>query len=117
MNVSQFYQEIKVDYKDALSRMMNDMFVARMISKFYASNSYNDLINAYNNKDFKSVFSHAHAFKGVLGNLSLTSLFKITSVITEATRDNDNPNIDNEIKILKERYQIFLDAYHKYIEV
>ena len=53
------------------------MFVARMLGKFYASNSYNDLINAYDNKDYKAVFSHAHAFKGVLGNLSLNLFLSI----------------------------------------
>ena len=116
MNIKQFYSTVNGNYEQALSIMMNDAFIGRMITKFYNNNSYNDIISAYEKKDYNSVFTSSHAFKGVAGNLSLTSLFEIASIITEATRNGANADIDDKIALLKERYQTFLDAYHKYVE-
>ena len=45
-----------------------------------------------------------HSFKSVVGNLALTPLYEIASVITEATRSGEYVNIDNEINTLKEKY-------------
>ena len=45
-----------------------------------------------------------HSFKGVVGNLALTPLYEIASVITETTRSGEYVNIDKEINTLKEKY-------------
>ena len=53
----------------------------------------------------------------VPGNLSLTPLFEIASRITEATRNDDGVNLDEEIAELKETYVSIEEAYKKYIAV
>ena len=116
MDVKQFYADVNGNYEEALSRLMNDAFIARMVGKFYANNSYNDMISAYEKKDVQALFNAAHAFKGVAGNLSLTSLFDVASIIAEATRGGEMVNVDKEISLLKERYAIFVDSYRKYME-
>ena len=115
MDVKQFYIAVEGNYEEALSRLMNDAFIARMLGKFHDNNSYNDIISSYENKDFPALFSAVHAFKGVAGNLSLTSLFNLTVDITEKTRSLEPVNIDNEINLLKQKYQTFLDSYQKFI--
>ena len=45
------------------------------------------------------------------GNLALTRLFNIASVLTEATRDVEVANIDKEIEELKEAYQVIEKVY------
>ena len=115
MDVKQFYLSISGNYEEAVSRMMNDAFVKRMIDKFHASNSYNDIISSYENKDFATLFASCHSFKGVVGNLSFTSLFEIASILTEASRSGEVIDLDKEISVLKERYQLFLDSYNKYL--
>lgn len=69
------------------------------------------LINAYEAKDYQTVFNNAHALKGVTGNLALTSLYEISSIICEATRNNPHPDIDKEIDTLKERYSLIINCY------
>ena len=113
MNVKQFYLDANGDYNDALSRMMNDVLIVKVINKFMNGNAVNDLISLYENKDYRAVFSAAHTLKGVAGNLSLTPLFEIACVITEATRNNDDVNLDKEIAELKEIYATIEVAFNK----
>ena len=114
MNVKEFYISINGDYQRALSIMMNDSLIERMITKFMSNNAYQDIVNAYENNDYASIFPLAHTFKGVAGNLALTELFEIASIITEATRNGATPNLDKEIETLKERYQRLENSYQKY---
>ena len=52
-------------------------------------------------------------YKGVTGNLALTRLYEISSVLTEATRNNENANVDKEIEELKEAYNLIKTEYEK----
>ena len=114
MNVKELYESINGDYQRALSVMMSDSLIERMINKFMANNAYLDMVKAYENKDYASLFPLAHTFKGVAGNLALTELYEIASIITEATRNGATPNLDKEIDTLKERYQRLENSYQKY---
>ena len=114
MNVKEFYQAANSNYNDALSIMMNDFLIERMINKFMNDNSYAAMIEMYEKKDYRNLFATAHAFKGVTGNLALTPLYEIASIITEATRNSDDVNLDNEIKQLKDAYSLVEQAYKKY---
>lgn len=99
------------DYNAALLIMLNDDFIERMLDKFFAKNIYNDILSSYERKNFESLFSAIHSFKGVVGNLGLSSLFEISNVITEAARSLREVNIDKEINELKKIYTIVEDTY------
>ena len=116
MDVKQFYISVNGNYQAALSIMMNDALIVRMITKFMGNNSCLDMVKAYENKDFQNLFVLSHTLKGVVGNLAITPLFEIASIITEATRNGTTPNLDNEIKQLKDIYANLEDSFHEYIE-
>ena len=105
MDIKKFYEETGSNYQAAISIMMNDSLIERMIKKFMDKNSYQAIIEAYEANNIPEVFAQAHSFKGVTGNLSLTRLFEVASILTEATRGKEEANIDNEIARLKEEYQ------------
>ena len=113
MNVKKFYEDINGNYNAALSIMMNDALIERMLAKFMNDNAYNDIIAAYQNHDLERVFVLSHTFKGVTGNLALTPLYELASIITEATRNNPNAEIANEIKKLEEVYTLVVESYQK----
>ena len=115
MNVKEFYTEIKGNYNDALAIMMNEMLIARMITKFISSNSIEQIVSFYENKDYRQLFAAAHSLKGVAGNLALTPLFELASFITEATRNSDDVNLDKEIQALKDVYNLIKEKYLLYI--
>ena len=95
--------------------MMNDVFIAKMLTKFMDNNIYEQMISSYENKDYRALFSSSHSFKGVAGNLALTPLFEIASIITEATRNSDDVNLDKEIEELKKQYSLVKEKYLEYI--
>jgi len=115
MDVKRFYQTIGGNYEAALSIMMNDAFITRMLGKFFTNNTYGDVISSYENKDFAALFAASHALKGVAGNLALTPLFEISSVITEACRNGQEPNLDAEIEECTKRYKLIHETYLKEI--
>ena len=115
MDVKQFYQEINGSYQNALSIMINDALIARMLSKFINNNSCDAIISNYEKKDFRALFESAHALKGVAGNLALTPLYDIACVLSDATRNDDNPDIAKEIQQLKEIYSCIKENYAKYL--
>ena len=111
MNIKKFYEDTNSNYNAALSIMMNDMLIERMIKKFMENNSYNAIIDAYNAKNIKEVFVLSHSFKGVTGNLALTNLYNIASDLTELTRDKEEADIDSEIEKLKTEYQLIKNVF------
>ena len=111
MNIKKFYEETGSNYQAALSIMMNDALTERMIKKFMENNSYNAILEAYAQNDIKKVFALAHTFKGVTGNLALTKLYEIACELTEATRNKEEANIDNEVEKLKLQYQLIEEKY------
>ena len=113
MNVKEFYEQIGGNYQKALSIMMNDVLIMRMLTKFFSNNQSEETINAYERGDIHGVFVASHSLKGVAGNLCLTPLLEIASAITEATRNEEKVNIDKEINELKERYKFIFEKYQQ----
>lgn len=115
MNVKQFYIDIGGNYNDALAIMMNDVLIARMLTKFINGNSCEEMVALYEKRDYRSLFTAAHSLKGVAGNLALTPLFELASFITEATRNSEDVNLDKEILELKEKYELIKSKYQEHI--
>ena len=111
MNVKKFYEDIGGNYNSAISIMMNDALIERMLAKFMNDNAYKDIIAAYNNNDLERVFVLVHTFKGVTGNLALTPLYELSCTLTELTRNNPNADIKEEIKKLEVAYSLVASCY------
>ena len=86
MTVEELYTSIHADYTEAKSRLMNDKLITKFIVKFLNDPSFNQLMEAKENKDSKGMFEASHALKGVTANLALTSLSKQASDICESFR-------------------------------
>lgn len=119
MTVKELYNTIHGDYDRAISVMMMDDFIKRMLTKFVQSDSSNELFKAYENKDYQGVFFAAHSIKGVAGNLALTSLFDKIVPIVEGTRDYNNPsaNIDKDIEDYRNEYQFVISQLKQFLNL
>ncbi len=114
MSVKDFYDQVKGNYQDALTRMMMDSFIMKMLSRFFQGDPSQDILAAYRQKEIKKVFTLAHTLKGVTGNLSLIKLHELSCVITEKTRhleDDAIVSLDEDIKRLEEEYQFELSKF------
>lgn len=108
MTIEQFYETIDGNYQSALSTMMNDAFIKKMLAKFLASNTFASLKENFINKDYNGIFESAHSLKGVAGNLAFTNLFNKTLPIVEATRhyqEGQIIDIDQDFIVLEEEYK------------
>ena len=115
MDGKKFYEEIGGSYQNAVAIMMNDALIARMLGKFMTANSYAQIVSSYEQKDYRAVFAASHALKGVAGNLALTPLYELASAITEATRNSDGVNLDEEIEELRKAYNLIEIKYSEHI--
>jgi len=89
MTVKEFYTAIGASYDEAMSRLMNDDFAKRMLSRFPADQSYAKLAASMEGTDTDDAFTQAHTLKGLCANLSLGRLSDRVAAITELLRGGD----------------------------
>lgn len=93
MTVKEFYDTIGSDYNAALSRLMDDAFITKLLGKFKADHNYADLVATMDAGDGKAAFVAAHTLKGLALNMGLDSLGNAASELTEALR-GDAPDVE-----------------------
>ena len=75
------------DTAEGLTRCMNNEdFYLRMVKMALEDDGFEKLEEAIQKHDLDEAFERAHSLKGVLGNVSLTSLLKPIEEITEELR-------------------------------
>ncbi len=80
-------QDLGVDTQEGLARCLNnEQFYFRLIDKAVKDTSFEKLKDAVEAGDYLTGFELAHALKGVLGNLSLTPIYKPVCEMTELLR-------------------------------
>lgn len=87
MTVEQCYQAMNGDYEAATRRLMNDGLIEKFLSKFLADESFTDLCQAFEEKDYPKAFKAAHSLKGVSQNMGLDPLSAPAIELTEELRD------------------------------
>lgn len=79
------------DYNEVMKRLPRETMVIKFIFRFLDDKSYDQLMTAVENSDYKSAFMASHTIKGLCQNLSFTKLYESSHIITEALR-NENPD-------------------------
>lgn len=75
------------DTAAGMARCINDEgFYLKMVNMALQDDSFEQLKDAIEAGDLDAAFEKAHSLKGVMGNVGLTSLFNLTSEITEELR-------------------------------
>ena len=94
-------QAFGADTQEGLARCCNsEALYLRLVRMLPADDNFDALHEAVQAGDLDSAFSAAHALKGILGNLSLTPMFALSSKITELLRvheDADYPALVAEL--------------------
>ena len=86
MTVQELYGRIGGSYENALKVMMNDMIIGKMIVKYLNDPGCEKLKAAAADLDPRQMFEAAHALKGASGNLALTDILALTSVLSDEFR-------------------------------
>lgn len=115
MELKEVYEKIGGDYDDVVRRLMGEKLVRKFLLKFLDDKSYADLERTLSEGDYKEAFRAAHTLKGVCQNLSLTSLYQVSSQLTEELRNEDtavpgNPNISDYMSKVTAEYHKIIEA-------
>lgn len=98
------------DLEGAMSRFLDDKeFYFECYNKALTDKGFEGLREALEKKDAKESFEYAHALKGVIANLGLTSLLDKISEIVEPLR------FGNYEEGLMDKYQAMMQEREKYL--
>ena len=70
----------------------NEALYLKLVNMILNETNFDKLEQALANNDLDTAFEAAHALKGVLGNLSLTPMYKISVEMTELLRSRTMTN-------------------------
>lgn len=100
MTIKEIYDIIGADYSATLMRMGNsERILEKFVRKFPNDKTTEQLVEAFESKDFETAFRMAHTLKGLCSNLGLGNLEKSASALTEALR---NQVADNAPQLLEQ---------------
>ena len=85
--------EFGADTAEGLERCYgNEALYLKLVNMILNETNFDKLEQALANNDLDTAFEAAHALKGVLGNLSLTPMYKISIEMTELLRSRTLTN-------------------------
>lgn len=89
-----------IDIEDGLKRFMgNRQLYKRCLAGFLTDENYVEFVKSASAGDWAKAFEHAHALKGLSGNLSMKELYSTFCELSEKLR----PKTAVEIKDLAEK--------------
>ena len=105
-------KELGADTATGIARCVNDEgFYLKMVNMALQDANFEQLKEAVESGDLSAAFERAHALKGVMGNVALTSLFEPIAAMTEELRagnDIDYSDYLNQIFTELEKYRALL---------
>ena len=99
MTLQELYQSIGGNYEQAMRVLRMEKLLDKHIRKFAKNGAVEALLAAGETMDPTQMFETAHAVKGVCGNLGLTSLYDLASVLSDEFRPgNARQHSDEEVR-------------------
>lgn len=86
MELKQFFDLSGGNYESAINRFLDESRIKKFLKLFLLDDSYSNLLESIDKKDFKNAFRASHNLKGVVSNLSLDTLYTYASDICECLR-------------------------------
>ena len=102
MTMQECYKTIGGNYEAVLGRLHSEALIQRFTLKFLEDQSYLQLKQALENKNYEDAFRSAHTLKGVCQKLSFDRLYEVS--------DKSLPNqiySQNLIKVMQEKIDFF----------
>ena len=84
MTIQECYKAIGGNYEAVLGRLHSEALIQRFTLKFFEDQSYLQLKQALENKNYEDAFRSAHTLKGVCQNLSFDRLYEVRIMKTHS---------------------------------
>ena len=100
-----------VNYADGAKRFGGKAAIyEKYLAKFPLDPHYSELMLALRQKDYDAAFKHAHALKGLAGNLSMDVLYARIIPLVEALREGQTANLDALASAVTDNYLLIVQA-------
>ena len=116
MTMQECYKAIGGNYEAVLGCLHSEALIQKFTLKFLEDQSYLQLKQALENKNYEEAFRAAHTIKGICQNLNFTRLLESSSEMSEALRHGWTPKADTLIGQLSADYQLTVDAIKQFQE-
>ena len=115
MTMQECYKTIGGNYEAVLGRLHSEALIQRFTLKFLEDQSYLQLKQALENKNYEDAFRSAHTLKGVCQNLSFDRLYEVSNELTELLRDRtgEQPGIPEAMEKVTEVYEMTIEEIKK----
>ena len=115
MTMRECYEAIGGNYEDVLGRLHSEALIRRFALKFLEDQSYIQLKQALENKNYEDAFRGAHTLKGVCQNLSFDRLYEVSHELIELLRDGtgEQPGISEAMEKVTEVYEMTIEEIKK----
>ena len=115
MTMQECYKAIGGNYEAVLGRLHSEALIQRFTLKFLEDQSYLQLKQALENKNYEDAFRGAHTLKGVCQNLSFDRLYEVSNELTELLRDRTGaqPGISEAMEKVTEVYEMTIEGIKK----
>ena len=115
MTIQECYEAIGGNYEEVLGRLQSEALIRRFTLKFLEDQSYLQLKQALENKNYEDAFRGAHTLKGVCQNLSFDRLYEVSHELTELLRDGtgEQPGISEAMGKVTEVYEMTIEEIKK----
>lgn len=88
MAIKECYRLINGNYEDALKRLGSDKQIRKYLKKFAQDESFRQLAEAMEKRDYSKAFIGVHTLKGLSLNLALSNLAASAGALCEKLRKN-----------------------------
>ena len=111
MTMQECYKAIGGNYEAVLGCLHSEALIRRFALKFLEDQSYLQLKQALENKNYEDAFRSAHTLKGVCQNLSFDRLYEVSNELTELLRDRtgEKPGIPEAMEKVTEVYEMTIE--------
>ena len=115
MTMQECYKAIGGNYEAVLGRLHSEALIQRFTLKFLEDQSYLQLKQALENKNYEDAFRSAHTLKGVCQKLSFDRLYEVSNELTELLRDRTGaqPGISKAMEKVTEVYERMIEEIKK----
>lgn len=102
---------VGIDYDEGVGRFSGraDLY-EKFLKKFEEDENFDQCRQAMKAGDVDAAFRHAHALKGITGNLSMNEFYKHLYDVVEALRSKDKALADKLFAELSEEYDKIVAA-------
>ena len=113
MDTRECYAQMNADYDEVLKRFGSEAMVKKFALKFLNDPSYKDLTEAIAANNGEEAFRAAHTLKGICANLGFSTLYAVSSELTEKLRGRNTEGSEDLFEKVREQYEITAAALHR----